>query len=336
METILLTGGAGYIGSHVILDLLEADKKVVVIDNLSTGRAYLIPQGVDFYRGDFADTHILDKIFSDHAIDSVMHFAGLIDANESIKKPVEYRFENTEKTKIFLEYCEAKGVQKFLFSSSAAVYGNPLNPNVTEDTLCAPLTPYGSSKLMAESVILDLANTSKMRCGILRYFNVVGADPQGRAGQPNDLASNLFSTLCRVVLGQQRQFIVYGTDYDTPDGSCIRDFIHVADLARAHHLLLKQLKKEQGPLVLNCGYGHGHSILEVVRACEKVIGKPVPHVIGPRREGDIEQSVANVDKLNATIPWQPRFDNLEDMITSALKWERRKSELQSSLTSIAS
>lgn len=336
METILLTGGAGYIGSHVILDLLEAGKRVVVVDNLSTGRAYLIPLGVDFYRGDFSDTQLLDKIFSDHTISSVMHFAAFIDAAESIRKPVEYRHENTEKTKIFVEYCAGKDVQRFLFSSTAAVYGNPLDPIVKEDTLCAPLSPYGSSKLMAEQIIMETCARSQMRCGILRYFNVVGADAHGRAGQPNDLATNLFSTLCRVMLGQQRQFIVYGTDYDTPDGSSIRDFIHVSDLAHAHSLLLDQLSNEQGPLVLNCGYGHGHSTLEVVRACEKVLGQPVPYVIGPRREGDIEQSVANVDALKAKLSWNPKHDNLHDMIKSALDWERRKMALQASAASKAS
>lgn len=336
METILLTGGAGYIGSHVILELLSHGKNVVVVDNLSTGQAFLVPGGVAFYKGDFADITLLEKIFKNHSIDSVMHFAAMIDAAESIKKPVEYRRENTEKTQILLNFCAEKNVSRFIFSSSAAVYGNPLNPIVDEDTLCAPLTPYGSSKLMAEHIILAHAAHSSMRCGILRYFNVAGADPQLRTGQPNDLASNLFSTLCRVIMGTQKEFMIFGNDYDTPDGTCIRDFVHISDLAMAHRLVLEHLNQEKGPLLLNCGYGHGHSILETVKACEAAIGQPIACALGPRRPGDIEQVVASVDALTNTLPWVPKYDNLAVMITSALEWERQKIARQESLPSKAS
>lgn len=324
MKKILLTGGAGYIGSHIARDLMDNNHDIVIIDNLSTGCDYLIPPGAPFYHGDCADHTLLEKVFKDHTIDSVIHCAALIDAAESLDTPLEYYRENAVKTIELIAFCAKQDVSRFLFSSTAAVYGNPVEALVDEEAYCDPLTPYGSSKWMAESFIRDFASCTSISWGILRYFNVTGADPQTRCGQPSNHSTSVVANLCRVILGQQPRFIIHGNDYDTPDGTCIRDFIHVSDLAQAHRLALEYLGQKKKLLLLNCGYGYGFSILQLLKAAEAVNGKPVSFAFGPRRRGDIEQIVASTAKIRKTLSWVPQYDNLNTMVATALEWERKK------------
>lgn len=324
MDTILLTGGAGYIGSHVARELMEHDYRVIVLDNLSTGKPYLIPAGTPFYYGDFTDVSLLDKIFTDHTISSVIHCAARIDPAESLKKADEYFEENYVKTIALVEYCVAHAVGRFLFSSTAAVYGNVSHGLVSEQTPCQPLTPYGASKLKAEGRIADFARAGNTAFGILRYFNVAGADPKLRIGQPNSHSFSAVSNLCRVILGQQDSFVVYGNDYDTPDGSCVRDFIHVSDIATLHRQVLDHLNAPGEALLMNCGYGHGFSVFDLLKAAENLIGRPVPHVIGARRDGDIPYIIADTSKLKSTLRWAPKHDHIDTIIFTALEWERKK------------
>lgn len=331
MEKILITGGAGYIGSHITYELIDNGYEVVIVDNLSTGKSYLIPENSIFYQGDFSDTGLLEQIFANQKIDSVIHCAAFIDAADSLAKPLEYYYENAVKTMNFISFCNNKNLTNFLFSSTAAVYGNPKTVVVSEETYCRPLTPYGSSKLMAEKFIQDFSRISSINFGILRYFNVAGADVKGRTGQPNSASSSVFSALCRVVIGGQECFTINGNDYNTPDGTCIRDFIHVSDLANAHRLAIEYLgsssDEKNEPFIMNCGYGHGFSILQLIEATEAVTGKKLSYKFGERRAGDIEQIIAKNNKIREKLNWQPQHDNLNEMVRTALEWEQKKSFL---------
>ncbi|NBX02485.1 MAG: UDP-glucose 4-epimerase GalE [Alphaproteobacteria bacterium] len=321
MGKILITGGAGYIGSHIAHEFSDNDYEVTILDNLSTGNVSLIPKNAHFFQGDFTDHTLLDTIFNDHKIDSVIHCAALIDAAESLVKPIEYYRENSAKTIELIAFCDKKNISKFLLSSTAAVYGNPISILVDEETYCRPVTPYGSSKLMAEQFIGDFSRVTSIKFGILRYFNVVGADPKGRTGQPNANSSSVFSSLCRAALGKQECFTIYGNDYDTPDGTCVRDFVHVSDLANAHRLTLEYLSNEKSPLLMNCGYGHGFSIMQLINTMETVLEKKMSYEFGARRNGDIVQIIACNDKMRKKLNWIPKYDSLNEMMSTALKWE---------------
>ncbi len=332
MKKVIITGGAGYIGSHICYELLDNNYKIIIIDNLSTGQKKLVPEDSFFYKGDFSDPELLNKIFNDHEIDSVIHCAALIDASDSLNKPIEYYRENAAKTMNLIAFCANRNLSKFLFSSTAAVYGNPESAEVDEETYCAPITPYGSSKFMAEKFIYDFAPCTSINFGIMRYFNVAGADPKGRTGQPNRNATNVFSSLCRAILHEQ-EFTIYGNDYNTDDGTCVRDFIHVSDLASAHRIFLEYLDNKQEkpnckntPFLINCGYGHGFSILELINAAESLITKKIQYKFGERRNGDIEKIIASTDKIRGNLLWKPQHDNLSELIKTSLEWERNISD----------
>lgn len=330
MKKILITGGAGYVGSHIAYELIDNNYEVIIIDNLSTGQKKLIPSNSVFYEGDFSNYVLLEKIFNDHKINSVIHCAALIDASDSLNKPIEYYRENAVKTIDLVTFCATRNLSKFLFSSTAAVYGNPPIEEVGEEEYCNPLTPYGSSKLMAEKFICDFSRCTSINFGIMRYFNVAGADPQGRTGQPNSNSTSAFSSLCRSILNE-KEFVVYGNDYATSDGTCIRDYIHVSDLANAHRIFLEYLdriqantiSKKQMPFLVNCGYGHGFSILELINSAELVINRKIDYIFGERRSGDIEKIIARTDKIRRNLLWVPRYDSLNEMIRTSLNWERK-------------
>ena len=323
-STVLVTGGAGYIGSHVVLALLDAGHRVVVIDNLSTGIREQVAPAAVFVEGDIGDTSLLDRLMRDHQIQAVMHFAGSIIVPESVEKPLLYYRNNTLNSHGLIDSCVRNGVGSFIFSSTAAVYGMPDRLPVFEDAPTQPINPYGSSKLMTEWMLRDAAHAHALRYVALRYFNVAGADPAGRTGQSTPAATHLIKVACEAALGRRPEIFIFGEDYDTPDGTGIRDYIHVADLAEAHVLALGYLLAGKPSTVLNCGYGHGYSVREVLRAVETAAGEALPIRVGPRRAGDPAALIAGAKQVRERLAWTPHHDHLPTIVSTALAWEKRR------------
>jgi UDP-glucose 4-epimerase len=319
---VLVTGGAGYIGSHMVWELLDAGEEVVVLDRLSTGFEWAVAPEARLVVGDIADRELVAGLMRDHAVDSVIHFAGSIVVPESVADPLAYYENNTCKTRALIETAVRGGVQNFIFSSTAAVYGGAGMEPVREDAGLHPESPYGRSKLMSEWMLADAAAAHGLRYTALRYFNVAGADPKGRTGQSTPGATHLIKVASETALGKRASMQVFGTDYPTPDGTCIRDYIHVSDLAAAHRLALQRLRTGGGNLVANCGYGHGYSVLEVIEAVRRVFGHDFAVTMGARRPGDAAAVVANSDAARAELGWSPARDDLGLIVADALNWER--------------
>ena len=322
MAKVLVTGGAGYIGSHVVRQLGEAGHVVLVVDDLSTGHAQAVLHG-ELVVADCGDEARMRSLLEGQGTEAVLHFAARTVVPDSVRDPLGYYLANTCKTRSLLTACAAAGVGAFLFSSTAAVYGHPPGGRAAEDGPTEPINPYGASKLMSERMLRDLAAAGGPRYGILRYFNVAGADPQGRIGQATPRATHLIKVACEAAVGKREAVEIYGTDYDTPDGTCIRDYIHVEDLARAHVLALERLLQGGEPFVLNCGYGRGHSVREVLETVQRVHGRPLRLREGPRRPGDPPVLVAEARRIREALGWEPRHEDLEAIVASALAWERR-------------
>jgi UDP-glucose 4-epimerase len=326
---VLVTGGAGYIGSHAVLALQDAGWPVAVIDNLTTGFRFAVPEGVALYEGDIEDADLLARIFAEQGTRAVMHFAGSIVVPESVENPLKYYRNNTAKSRALIEAAVAAGVPHFIFSSTAATYGIPEVSPVTEDTPKRPINPYGWSKLMTEQMLADTAAAHPLNYCALRYFNVAGADPQGRSGQSTAGATHLIKVAVEAALGKRESVAVFGTDYATPDGTGVRDYIHVSDLAAAHVLALEALIAEPGrSLTMNCGYGRGFSVLEVLDAVDRVTNRTIERVLSPRRAGDPDSLISDPSLLKATLPWRPEHDALDEIVTHALAWERKLGELR--------
>lgn len=321
-KTILVTGGAGYIGSHVVRQLGEAGESVVVLDDLSTGFRQAVLHG-ELVIGNTGDEDCLDAIFNDHPIDTVMHFAAHTVVPESVADPLKYYRNNTAASRTLLEKCLAHGVGHFVFSSTAAVYGIPPGGVASEDSPTAPINPYGQSKLMTELMLRDVAAVNPLRFVSLRYFNVAGSDPKCRIGQSTPKATLLTKVACEVAVGHRDELLIFGTDYDTPDGTGVRDYIHVEDLASAHLAALGHLRAGRESATLNVGYGHGYSVREVVAMIEKLAGAPIRKREVERRAGDPPTLVAAVDRIQRTLDWTPRYDDLEAICASSLAWERK-------------
>ncbi len=321
-ETILVTGGAGYIGSHVVKQLAARGERVIVLDNLSTGfRESVI--GGELIEGDSGDMALVSRILKEHDIKSVLHFAAHIVVPESVADPMKYYGNNTCNTRNLLACCAEAGVERFIFSSTAAVYGIPQEIPIAEDSPVQPINPYGSSKLMSEWMLRDLARACGLNYVILRYFNVAGADPQGQIGQSTPEATHLIKVACEVLTGKRDRIEIFGTDYPTPDGTCIRDYIHVDDLADAHLKALDYLARGGESTILNCGYGHGYSVREVLDAVQRVNGAPLAIVESARRPGDPPALTADSGRIRDTLGWTPRHDDLDFIVDTALKWERK-------------
>jgi UDP-glucose 4-epimerase len=329
-HTILVTGGAGYIGSHALLALQDAGWKVAVIDNLVTGFAWAVPDGVPFYEGDIADGDLVARIITEQHIGAILHFAGSVVVPESVSDPLKYYHNNTAKSRSLIEAAVAGGVKHFIFSSTAATYGTPdVSGPIAEDTPQVPINPYGTSKLMTEMMLRDVAFAHDFNYCALRYFNVAGADPQGRTGQSTAGATHLIKVAVEAALGKRESVAVFGTDFDTPDGTGVRDYIHVSDLAHAHVLALEALiARPDQSHVLNCGYGHGYSVLEVLDAVDRVTNNRIERVLSPRRAGDPASLTADSRAIRARFGWQPAHDDLDTIVTHALGWERTLSERQ--------
>ncbi len=321
--TVLVTGGAGYIGSHMVHALADAGDSVVVVDNLSTGFSQFVPEGVPLYIGDAGDDNLVSRVIATHEVDAIVHFAGSIVVPDSLRDPLGYYRNNTMTTRNLLASAVTQGVKRFIFSSTAAVYGNPARMPVAEDAPTVPLSPYGSSKLMTEIMLHDVARAHGLDFVVLRYFNVAGADPQLRCGIAVPGATHLLKVAVETATGQRPKLDVYGSDYPTPDGTCIRDFIHVSDLAQAHRAALAYLRAGGKPATLNCGYGHGYSILETVEAVRRVSGRNFVVQTAPRRAGDIMTMIADTARIRATLDWTPRYDNLDTIAAHALAWEEK-------------
>jgi len=319
---VLVTGGAGYIGSHMVLALADAGEDVVVLDNLTTGFDWALDSRAKFIKGNANDIKLVAKIIKQHKIKEIIHFAGSIIVPESVIDPLKYYSNNTATTRNLIEAAVQGGVKHFVFSSTAAVYGMVGIEPVSEDTPLNPASPYGRSKLMSEIMLADVAAAHSMTFGALRYFNVAGADAKGRAGQSTKNTTHLIKVALQVALGQRTHIDVYGTDYDTPDGTCLRDYIHISDLINAHALMLKHLRKGEKSTIMNCGYGQGYSVNDVINVAKNVSGIDFDVYYVDKRLGDPAAVVANSQKLKTTLNWQPKHDNLEKIISSAYAWEK--------------
>lgn len=330
---VLVTGGAGYIGSHAVLALRDAGWRVAVIDNLVTGFRFAVPDDVPFYEGDIEDADLLRRIFAEQNMGNgkgaIMHFAGSIVVPESVENPLKYYHNNTAKSRSLIDTAIAVGIPHFIFSSTAATYGVPEVEAVTEETPQMPINPYGWSKLMTEQMLGDVAAAHDFNFGALRYFNVAGADPQARSGQSTAGATHLIKVAIEAVLGMRDHVSVFGTDFDTPDGTGVRDYIHVSDLAAAHVLTLQALiEQPECSLTMNCGYGRGFSVLEVLDAVDRVAGTTLTRKIEGRRAGDPASLISNPARIHDTLPWLPRYQSLDSIIEHALNWERKLSEFR--------
>lgn len=321
-KSILVTGGAGYIGSHVVRQLGEAGENIVVLDNLSTGFPESVLYGT-LVIGDTGDKELVSSIIQEHDVESVIHFAAHTIVPESVENPLKYYGNNTCSSRSLLECCQHGGVKHFIFSSTAAVYGIPQSNEANENTPLAPINAYGTSKLMTEWMLRDLSAATDLNYVALRYFNVAGSDPEARIGQSTKKATLLIKVACEAALGKRPGIAIYGTDYPTPDGTGIRDYIHVEDLADAHLKALDYLRGGGESTILNCGYGHGYSVREVLNMVEKVHGQPLHIKEEPRRAGDPPALIAAVDKIHKTLGWKPRFDDLEFIVKTALEWEKK-------------
>jgi UDP-glucose 4-epimerase len=319
---VLVTGGAGYIGSHAVLALLDAGYPVAVIDNLTTGFRFAVPADVPFFHGDIEDADLLARIFKSQGTRAVMHFAGSIVVPESVDRPLDYYHNNTAKSRVLIEASVSAGLPHFIFSSTAATYGIPDVERVSEDCPQMPINPYGWSKLMTEQMLADTAAAYAMNFCALRYFNVAGADPAGRTGQSTNGATHLIKVAVEAALGKREGVAVFGTDYATPDGTGVRDYIHVSDLASAHvHALEALIGCRQRSLAMNCGYGRGFSVLEVLDAVDRVTGGKLRRSFGPRRAGDPACLVSDNTRIKATLPWVPAYADLDTIVRHALAWE---------------
>jgi UDP-glucose 4-epimerase len=324
--SVLVTGGAGYIGSHAALALNDAGWEVAVIDDLSTGSREHVPDGVRFFEGSVADRALVDRILREQQIGAIMHFAGSIVVPESVEKPLDYYRNNTVATHELISAAVAAGVRHILFSSTAAVYGAAERVPIGEEDATQPINPYGASKLMTERMLEDAAAAYPFNYGALRYFNVAGADPAGRSGQAGPGSTHLIKVAVEAAVGKRPFVAVYGTDYPTPDGSCIRDYIHVSDLAAAHLAALEWLiANPHENLVLNCGYGRGLSVLEVLDAVDRANGAPIARRIEGRRAGDAPALVAGNARILTTLDWQPERNDIDTIVEDALAWERKLS-----------
>jgi len=321
--SVLVTGGAGYIGSHMTLQLVDQGDAVVVLDNLVTGVKAQVSEKATFIQGDISDKALVGDILKTHKIDSVIHFAGSVVVPESVEDPLKYYSNNTTKSRDLIESCIAGGVKQFIFSSTAAVYGVTEEASIAEDAVKDPASPYGRSKLMTEWMLEDAAHAHDFRYVALRYFNVAGADPKGRSGQSTPRATHLIKRACQVALGRAPYLGIFGTDFPTPDGTGVRDYIHVSDLIGAHALALAHLRGGGASSLFNCGYGRGFSVREVAKAVEKAAGAPLAVKEMPRRAGDPPAIVSNPAKLKAALGWTPQHDSLDEIVASALAWERR-------------
>ena len=320
--TILITGGAGYIGSHVARQLGERGEEILILDNLSKGFKEAILFG-NLVIGDTGDKELVNRILRENPIDTVIHFAAFTIVPESVSDPMKYYWNNTCSTRNLLECCQENGVKHFIFSSTAAVYGIPEGGVASEETPLAPINPYGTSKLMSEWMLRDLSLATDLRYVALRYFNVAGCDPLGRIGQSTPQATLLTKVACEHAVGKRQHVSIFGTDYPTPDGTGVRDYIHVEDLADAHIKALDYLRAGGDSEVMNCGYGHGYSVRELLAAVEKAHGQPLRIKEEPRRLGDPPTLIAKADKIRTTLGWTPRHDDLAAIVTSALQWERK-------------
>lgn len=319
--TVLITGGAGYIGSHMVYELVDAGQAVVVLDNLSTGFDWAVTKDVPLFVGETGDQPLVMRIIREHGVDAVVHFAASIVVPDSVRDPLAYYHNNTVNSRALMECAINAGVRYFIFSSTAAVYGNPVRIPVTEDDPTVPISPYGWSKLMTEIMLRDASNAHNLRHVILRYFNVAGADPECRTGQSTKAATHLIKVAVETALGLRDKLQVFGADYPTPDGTCIRDYIHVSDLVRAHSDALRYLRSGAPSLTLNCGYGHGFSVLDVIDAVKRASGANFKVDVAPRRPGDPVRIVADSSKARSKLGWQPRFDDLGTIVRHALAWE---------------
>ena len=320
--TILVTGGAGYIGSHVVRQLGERNQTVIVLDNLSSGFRPAVVHG-ELVVGDTGDRELVGRLLRERGIDTVMHFAAHTIVPESVTNPLKYYGNNTCSTRSLLQCCQEAGVKQFVFSSTAAVYGIPAGGTAAEDSPTAPINPYGMSKLMSEWMLRDVAAATALRYVVLRYFNVAGSDPGGRIGQSTINGTLLTKVACEVAVGKRPHVSIFGTDYPTQDGTGVRDYIHVEDLADAHLRALDYLRQGGESATLNCGYGHGYSVREVLATVERLNGRPLPTIEVPRRAGDPPSLVARADRIRQVLGWSPRHDNLDAIVRSQLEWERR-------------
>jgi UDP-glucose 4-epimerase len=324
---VLVTGGAGYIGSHAVLALKDAGWPVAVIDDLSNGSREVVPDDVPFYQGNIADRPLIHRIFAEQQIQAIMHFAGSIVVPESVEQPLKYYANNTLASHALISAAVASGVKHILFSSTAATYGAPKRVPIDEEDPKEPINPYGASKLMTERMLADASAAHPFNYGALRYFNVAGADPKGRTGQIGKGSTHLIKVACEAAVGKRDHIDVYGTDYETPDGTCIRDYIHVSDLANAHVAALEWLVAHPDEnLVMNCGYGRGLSVLEVLDAIDRHTNAPIKRVMSGRRAGDPPELVAGNSRLLETLDWRPAHADIDRIVGDALAWERKLAE----------
>ena len=319
---VLVTGGAGYIGSHMVLRLADAGETVVVLDNLTTGFDWAIDHRASFVQGNAGDMELVGRIVAEHKVDAIIHFAGSIVVPESVSDPLKYYANNTATSRNLIEAAVKGGVKHFIFSSTAAVYGNAGLEPVAETSRLMPESPYGRSKLMTELMLADVAAAHPLTYGVLRYFNVAGADPKRRSGQSSPTATHLIKVASQAALGQRPQMGIFGTDFPTPDGTGVRDYIHVTDLVEAHALLLNYLRGGGASATMNCGYGRGFSVRDVVRTVKDVSGVDFKVVEEPRRAGDPASIVARAEKVRQLLGWKPAHDDLKEIVDAALTWER--------------
>jgi UDP-glucose 4-epimerase len=320
---LLVTGGAGYIGSQMVHELVDAGEHVVVLDDLSTGFRWAVPEGAPLVIGETGDQALVARLIRDHQVDSIIHFAASIVVPDSVRDPLGYYRNNTVNSRALIESAVRNGIRHFVFSSTAAVYGNPAAVPIGEDAPTLPISPYGWSKLMTEIMLRDASRAHRMGHVTLRYFNVAGADPQGRTGQSSAAATHLIKVAAETALGLRPKLEIFGTDYPTTDGTCIRDYIHVSDLADAHKLALHYLRSGGTPLTLNCGYGHGFSVREVIETVKRVSAIDFKVENAPRREGDPARIVAASERIRDALGWDPCYDDLPTIVAHALAWERQ-------------
>ncbi len=321
-KTILVTGGAGYIGSHVVRQLGEAGERIVIVDDLSTGFADAVLHG-EFIQGNMGDRALIMRVIEEHNVDSIIHFAAHTIVPESVENPLKYYGNNTCNSRNLLECCRDTGIKNFIFSSTAAVYGIPESESCGEDTPLSPINAYGTSKLMTEWMLRDLSAATGLKHVALRYFNVAGSDPETRIGQSTKKATLLIKVACEAAVGKRDKVYIFGTDYPTPDGTGIRDYIHVEDLASAHLKALEYLRNGGTSATLNCGYGHGYSVREVLDTVSKVNGSPLNIVEEERRAGDPPALIARADRIRETLGWKPEYDDLELIVKTSLAWEKK-------------